>query len=178
MRKLLLLALILIVVSPAWAGGAFTPFQPSVIKGSWKGTWHNLRFGSTGPASIKATFTGKGNKAKLRFNADFGGNVFGCADPAPESSPLLTKGKGNNHWNGVGFIVKASSKAFGALKITYKNAGHKISGSGGNPPCNQGLTWTVTGTFSGTKLKNFTGTVNIVLPDKTTATSELALTKS
>jgi hypothetical protein len=178
MRKLLVVLGVLAFVASASASVASAPFQPSVIKGSWKGTWHNLRFGSTGPASIKATVTGKGNKAKLRFNADFGGNVFGCADPAPESSPLLTHGKGNNHWNSAGFVVKANSQSFGALKITFKNVGKKLTGAGGNPPCNQGLTWTLTGKFSGTKLKTFTGSVHITLPDKTTATSKLALTKS
>jgi hypothetical protein len=41
--------------------------------------------------------------------------------------------------------VKATSPAFGALKITYKNAGKKLTDAGGNPPCNQGLTWTLGG---------------------------------
>ncbi|MGZ3269206.1 MAG: hypothetical protein ACXVRE_08325 [Gaiellaceae bacterium] len=178
MRKLLVVLALLAFAASASAGVASAPFQPSVIKGSWKGTWHNLRFGSTGPASIKATVTGKGSKAKLRFTVDFGGNVFGCADPAPESSPLLRHGKGNNHWNAAGFVVKANSQAFGALKISFKNAGKKLSGAGGNPPCNQGLTWVLGGKFAGAKLKTFTGLVNITLPDQTKAVSQLALTKS
>lgn len=154
------------------AGAAQQAFTPKSIAGYWTGTWTNERFGSTGPASIVAKSL-KGN-TQLTFTADFGGNVFGCADPPKEGTKPLPKGNGANHWNAKGFTIQGSSKAFGALKLTYVAATATLSGGGGNPPCAAGLTWTVAGTFSG---NTFAGKVNITLPDKTTAVSDIALTR-
>lgn len=155
----------------ASAGAAQTAFSPKTIAGSWKGTWTNERFGSTGPASIVAKSLVK--NTKLLFTADFGGNVFACADPPAESTKPLTKGNGAGHWNAKGFTIKGASKAFGALKLTYVAATGKLTGGGGNPPCATGLSWTISGRFSG---KRFTAKVNITLPDKTTAVSDIVLT--
>jgi hypothetical protein len=167
-----ILALAAAGVLAAAAGAAQTAFTPKSIAGNWTGTWTNERFGSTGPASIVAKSLKK--DTQLMFTADFGGNVFGCADPPKEGTKPLTKGTGANHWNAKGFTIQGSSKAFGALKLTYAAATRKLSGGGGNPPCAAGLTWSVSGTFSGT---TFTGKVNITLPDKTSAVSDIALTK-
>ena len=175
MRRVIVAAALLALATPvALAIPAPAPFQPSFIAGNWKGTWHNLKFGSTGPAYIKAKAIGTGKTAKLNFRSDFGGNVFGCADPAPETT-TVTPGKGANHWNALGFVVKVTSKALGKLTLTYNNVKKTITGSGGNPPCNPGLTWTVTGKFVG---KTFNGTVVIHLPDASTAISKIALKKS
>jgi hypothetical protein len=170
--RLLLFALVAVVLAST-AGAATTVFTPKSIAGNWTGTWTNERFGSTGAASI----VGKAlkNNTQLLFTADFGGNVFGCADPAAETTKPITKGNGAGHWNAKGFVLQGNSKAFGALTLTYSAATQSLTGGGTNPPCANGLTWTVTGKFSG---KSFTGKVNITLPDKSTAVSDLALTRS
>ena len=112
---------------------------------------------------------------QLRFTADFGGNVFGCADPPPESTPALTKGTGANHWSDGGFVIKGNTKDFGAISLTYKSATGALTGGGTNPTCAAGLSWTINGKFKG---KTFAGKVNIKLADGTTAISDLALTRS
>jgi hypothetical protein len=157
----------------AVAGAARTAFTPKSIAGTWSGTWKNETFGSTGPASIKAAALA-GN-TKLAFTADFGGNMFGCADPAGETAKPLTKGAGANHWSAGGFVIQKKSKALGSLKLTYTAANGKLVGNGSNPPCASGLSWKATGKFAG---KTFTAKINITLPDKTTATSTISLTKS
>jgi hypothetical protein len=154
------------------AGGAATAFSPKTLAGTWRGTWTNERFGSTGPSSIVVKSLAK--NTKLVFTADFGGNVFACADPPAESTKALTKGTGPGHWNAKGFTIKGSSRAFGSLKLTYAAATGTLTGSGGNPPCATGLSWKIAGKFSG---KTFTGKVNITLPDKTTAISDIQLTR-
>jgi hypothetical protein len=168
-----ILALAAAAVLASTAAGAQSAFTPKSIAGNWKGTWTNERFGSTGPASI----VGKSlkNNTQLMFTADFGGNVFGCADPPKEGTKPLTRGNGVNHWNARGFSIHGSSKAFGALNLSYVAATGALAGAGGNPPCAAGLTWTIAGKFTG---KTFAGKVNITLPDKTTAVSDIALTKS
>jgi hypothetical protein len=140
MRKLVVATvLVLGLAASAAATPVPPPFQPAQLAGSWTGTWHNLTFDSTGAAFIRAKAIGRGNKAKLNFLSDFGGNVFGCSDP-PSDGVTLTKGAGANHWGPVGFVIKGSSKAFGKLALTYNNVKRTIVGSGGNPTCNHGLT--------------------------------------
>jgi hypothetical protein len=160
-------------LAAAAASVASAPFTPASFAGTWNGTWKNERFLSTGPAKIVATSLAGGTK--LRFTADFGGNVFGCADPPPESTPALTKGTGANHWSATGFQIKGASKDFGTLTIAYNAKTGALTGSGTNPTCAVGLSWTVTGKFAG---KMFTGKVSITLADKSTAVSDLSLTKS
>ncbi len=145
-------------------------FGPKTLAGKWTGTWTNTTFGSTGPASIVAKATTK----TLAFTADFGGNVFGCPDPDPESAKPLTKGKGPNRWSAAGFAIHASSKALGELKLTYTHANRTLRGGGQNPACAVNLKWTVLGKFTA---KTFAGTVNITLPDGAAAVSKIALTR-
>jgi hypothetical protein len=168
-----LLALVAAGSLGAAAFAAQTAFTPKSIAGTWSGTWKNETFGSTGPASIKASAL-SGN-TKLAFTADFGGNMFGCADPAGEAAKPLTKGAGATHWSAGGFVIQKKSKALGSLKLTYTAANGKLVGSGSNPPCAAGLSWKAAGRFSG---KSFTAKITISLPDKTTATSTISLTKS
>ena len=165
--------LVVAAVVASSAAAAQTAFTPKSIAGNWTGTWTNERFGSTGPASIIATSRKK--NTQLTFVSDFGGNVFGCAAPPKETTKPLPKGSGANHWSAKGFTIQGMSQAFGALKLTYVAATGKLTGGGGNPPCAAGLTWTIDGTFTAT---SFAGKVNITLPDKTTAVSDIALTRS
>jgi hypothetical protein len=165
-----LVALACAAVLPAGVGAA-GPFTPKAIAGTWTGTWTNETFGSMGPAKIVARSLA-GN-TKLVFTVDFGGNVFGCEDPPPESAKPLTKGTGPGHWNAAGFQVKGESKAFGNLKLTYRAATGALTGGGANPTCAMDLQWTVKGRFVG---KAFTGTVTIKLArGAQTATSALSL---
>ena len=173
MRKLLVLSVVALALAVP-AAAMVPPFQPAQIAGSWKGTWHNDTFGSTGPAFIRAKAIGSGKRAKLNFLSDFGGNVFGCTNP-PADGVTLTKGAGANHWGAAGFVVKGTSKAFGNLTLTYNNAKKTIVGNGGNPTCNPGLTWRINGKFAG---KTFTATVHIHLPDASGAVSKISLKKS
>ena len=172
--RVTLLALVASLVAvPLAMSSAQAPFTPRVFAGTWTGTWSNVTFGSSGPAFIKGTVVGRGLAAKLKFRSDFGGNVFGCADP-PADAVVLTHGRGANHWNAAGFAVKGHSKAFGDTVLAYRHATRSITGSGGKPRCNPGLTWRVSGKFAG---KVFTGTVNITFQDGSTALSKLRLIK-
>jgi hypothetical protein len=168
-----IVALLAAAVVAGGASGAPSPFSPKAMAGTWNGTWKNTRFGSTGPAKIVAKSLAGGKK--LVFTADFGGNVFGCADPPAERAKPLTKGSGPGHWNEKGFAIKGPSKAFGSVALTYKAASGALAGSGTNPTCAIGLSWKVSGKFAG---KKFTGKVNIKLADGTTAVSLLALTRA
>lgn len=173
MRKVLFLSVVVLGLA-ASAGAMVPPFKPAQVAGNWKGTWHNLTFGSSGPAFIRAKAIGTGNKAKLNFLSDFGGNVFGCTNP-PADAATLTRGVGANHWGPAGFVIKGNSKAFGKLTVTYNNVKKTIAGSGSNPTCNPGLTWKVNGKFAG---KTFSGIVKINLPDGSKAVSKISLKKS
>lgn len=183
-------------VLPLGAGAhrAAPGFTPAAVAGNWTGTWTNLTFGTTGPATMtvkvikvapkKVKVKVKGKKkfkvklvprpSKLTFTADWGGNVFGCSDPAPEAK-TLTKGSGPNHWNATGFEVKGNYVAFGAVDLIYDYAAQTLTGSGSNPPCAGGLQWTLNGSFPNPN--TFAGTVTITLPNGTVATSQLALTR-
>ncbi len=173
MQKLsvpLLCALALALTAVGTAASA-PGFSPKLIAGNWTGTWMNETFGSTGSASIVA----KATRTTLAFTADFGGNVFGCPDPNPESTKPLTKGAGPNHWNPSGFKIKGVSKAFGTLQLIYTHATKRLKGGGSNPNCAMNLAWVVDGTFAG---NTFTGTVNITLPDGSKAVSKINLTRA
>jgi hypothetical protein len=148
-------------------------FTPKLLAGIWSGSWMNTTFGSTGPARIVGKSLSK--NTKLSFTADFGGNVFGCTDPGAETTKVLTKGTGFGHWNAAGFKIKGTSPAFGAMTLAYAFKTKAIAGSGSNPACAAGLTWKIAGKFTG---KTFNGTINITLPDSSTAVSTLTLTKS
>ena len=171
MRRALVVAVVGAVLASSATAAA--PFTPSTLAGTWNGTWKNERFGSTGAAKIVAK--SMAGNTKLLFTADFGGNVFGCADPPAESAKPLTKGAGANHWSATGFVIKGASNDFGALTLTYKAATGALSGGGANPKCTPGLSWTIAGKFSG---KTFTGKVNITLADKSTAVSTISLKRA
>jgi len=182
-RKSFLLAAVLsaLVAVPAVtvAGGGTTAakkkrakgFTPKVLKGSWSGTWKNQTFGTTGP--ITAKFTAK--RKKLGIPLDFGGSVFGCADP-PAASITLPKGKGANKWSKKGFTLDGPSAAFGQRVLTYKHKTRKVTGKGQDPPCAQGLTWTLSGKVS-KKYRRLTAKVNINLANGGKAVSVLDVKK-
>jgi hypothetical protein len=155
------------------AGAATTAFTPKTLAGTWSGTWTNQTFGSSGPATIVAKALA-GN-TKLQFSVNFMGTVFGCSSVPPESTRPLPRGTGPNHWNAAGFVVKGASKDFGTLTLTYRSGSGNLSGSGANPPCARGLTWSIIGAFVGSK---FSGKVKIKLASGQTAISDISLTRT
>ena len=157
-----------VAVATHSASAASAAFTPKTLAGAWTGTWKNQTFGSTGSAALKIAAAGD----KLTFAFDLGGGVFGCTDPAGESTKPIRKGAGANAWSAKGFIIQGASKALGTVKIVYSDAKRSLVGTGSNPPCRAGLSWKIAGTFGKT---TFTGTVAIALPDGTKATSVLSL---
>lgn len=151
---------------------AATTFTPRTLAGTWSGTWTNQTFGSSGPAKVVAKSLA-GN-TKLMFSVNFAGGVFGCPSVPPESSSPLPRGTGPNHWNAAGFTIKGKSKDFGTLTLTYRAPSGNLTGSGSNPPCAQGLTWSMIGAFVGSK---FSGKVKIKLASGQTAISDISLTR-
>jgi hypothetical protein len=140
-------------------------FKPSKLTGKWSGSWKNTTFGSTG--SIRATIRLK--DGKLKATVQFGGNVFGCADPPPAIFEL-TKGKGNNQYNADGFKIRNKSEAFGTTTGSYKHSNNRIKGAGKDVACRPGLTRTATGKLTS---KKFTATVKIDLGGGQKATAKL-----
>jgi hypothetical protein len=155
----------------AAGANAAATFTPKTLAGTWSGTWTNQTFGSSGPATVVAKSLA-GNK--LLFSVDFRGGVFGCSSVPPESTHPLPRGPGPNHWNAAGFTIKGKSKDFGTLTITYRAGSGNLTGSGANPPCAQGLTWSMIGAFVGSK---FSGKVKIKLASGQTAISDISLTR-
>ena len=154
------------------ASAATTAFTPKTLAGTWSGTWTNQTFGSSGPATVTAR--SRAGNTKLLFSVNFGGGVFGCPSVPPEATPPLPKGTGPNHWSPGGFTIKGKSKDFGTLTLTYRAASGNLSGSGVNPPCAQGLSWSIIGAFVGSK---FSGKVKIKLASGQTAISDISLTR-
>lgn len=151
------------------SGDPAAGFKPGSLTGKWSGSWKNTTFGSTG--SIRANVRLK--DGKLKPTIQFGGNVFGCSDPAPAIFSL-SKGSGNNQYNSSGFKVKQTTQAFGALTGTYKHSSNGVTASGRAVPCRAGLTWKLTGKLTSSK---FTGTVKIDLGDGQKATAKLSAKK-
>ncbi len=166
------LVLVAAAVLASGAGARTSAFTPKTLAGTWSGTWTNQTFGSSGPATMVAKSLA-GN-TKLLFSVDFRGSVFGCASVPPESSRPLPKGIGPNHWNAAGFTIKGNSKDFGALTLSYKASSGNLRGSGANPPCARGLTWSMIGAFVGPR---FSGKVKIKLASGQTAISDINLTR-
>lgn len=160
-------AVALLLAVSAWAAA---PFTPATLAGTWKGSWKNETFGSTGPALFSAKAVG----TKMVVSMDLGGNVFGCTDP-PARTATIGKGTGANGWNAKGFAFSSKSPTLGTTKVVYVHATKSIVASGVNPSCANGLQWKLTGTFSG---KSFADTVAITLPDGGHATSRISLTRS
>jgi hypothetical protein len=145
-------------------------FTPAKIAGKWTGTWRNTTFGSEG--SIRANAQAK-PRNKMLLLADFGGNVFGCSDPASAPS-ILPKKAGANGWDSKGFRLSKQTKALGRLTLTYNFKTKSLTGSGTAPPCRPEISYTITGKLTPFKL---TATVQIDLGGGQTATSELSATK-
>jgi hypothetical protein len=171
-RRLLVAAVCLgLAASPALAAKP-KGFTPGKLAGTWSGNWSNHTFNTTGTITLQEKPVRKGKA--LQFIVDLGGNALGCPDPAPERTPTITKGKGQNHWNKRGFTLRLNSPAYGAFKVTYSQKTHKLTGGGGNPPCAPGVTWQLDGTLTHA---SFNGTVSIKLANGQSASSSITATR-
>jgi hypothetical protein len=141
-----------------------TGFTPAKIAGKWTGTWKNNTFGSTGDVRADVSYSG----GKLMAVVDFGGNVFGCSDPGPETF-TAPKGSADTSWSSSGFKVKANSPAFGDMSFTYTYKTKAVEATGSNA-CQPGLSWKLNGKLDA---KTFSATVDINLPGGQTAQSAI-----
>jgi len=169
-RRLLAAAVCLaLAATPAYAAKHKSHgFTPKKITGTWVGTWTNHTFNTTGTITLQGKPFRKGKA--FQFGVDLGGNALGCPDPAAEHTPTITKGTGDNRWNAKGFKLHLISPAYGTFTVTYVYKTHKLTGTGGNPSCAPGVTWSLDGTLTHA---SFNGTVTINLPNQPPATSTL-----
>src|SRR5919204_5555039 len=161
-RRLLAAAVCLaLAATPAFAAKSkhkAKGFTPKKVAATWTGTWSNHTFNTTGPITLQGKLFRKGKA--FEFGVDLGGNALGCPDPAAEHTPMITKGRGDNHWNSKGFTLHLISQAYGTFKVTYVDKTHKLTGSGGNPSCAPNVTWSLDGKLT---RGSFNGTVSINL---------------
>jgi hypothetical protein len=167
-RRLLAAAVCMALAATPALAAKPKAFTPPKLAGTWSGTWTNQTFGSTGVITLQTKLLRKGKA--FQFKVDLGGNELGCSDPAPEHTPTITKGSGNNHWNAKGFKLHLASPAYGTFTVTYVHKTHKLTGIGGNPPCAPNTLWKLDGKLTH---GSFTGRVTINLPNNTIATSTL-----
>jgi hypothetical protein len=145
-----------------------TGFTPKKLAGTWSGTWSNHTFNTTGTLTLQEKPMRKGKA--FQFLVDLGGNELGCPDPAPEHTPTITRGAGDNRWNKKGFKLHLVSPAYGTFTVTYSQKTRKLVGSGGNPSCAPGVNWQLAGKLTHSA---FTGNVTITLANGQSASSSL-----
>ena len=169
-RRLLAAAvcLVLLAAAPALAASKPKGFTPKKLAGTWSGTWSNQTFNTTGTLMLQEKPVRKGKA--FQFIVDLGGNELGCPDPAPEGTPVITKGSGNNHWNKKGFKLHLISPAYGTFSVSYSHKTHKLTGGGADPSCAPGVSWQLDGSLT---KASFTGTIGIKLAGGQTASSSL-----
>jgi hypothetical protein len=117
----------------------------AMFEGTYKGTWVNETYGSSGPASIKLTLDRTAGAMDLTLT--LGGNVFGQAAPSPEQLVAkLTPGVG----------MSFTSKTFGqtTVKADLSSAGTVITITSPNVPSAAVRTFTAKATVTNTKTIN------------------------
>ena len=119
-------------------------------------------------ATKKKPFTPK--KVAGSWSGTWTNHTFNTTGPITLQTKLVRKGKGDNHWNSKGFRLHLNSPAYGIFAVKYVDKTHKLTGSGGNPSCAPGVTWTLDGKLTHAA---FTGTVSIKLAHGQTASSSL-----
>jgi hypothetical protein len=111
-----------IALAAAAGPAALCAAQPALTMGPWQGTWVNLKFNSTGPASACLELNGQ----TLTAICDADGNVFGGLNPAP----FTLVGALDQD----GFMASVlGDPVFGDLVVTMNNKG-TVSVTGTNVP--------------------------------------------
>lgn len=132
----------------AGISGKKSAFKPKKLTGTWKGTWKNETFGTSGSAKIKLKVGGKGKKQKMHASITLGGKAFGCPS-TPTRKATLKQGKGKNRWNGSGFkVVFLNRNGHSTFKYVHKSG--KISGKGVSP-CTKAITYKFKGKMNNRK---------------------------
>lgn len=144
-------------------------FVPKKFKGTWSGTWNNLTFDTSGPASIRLKVKGSKKKPVLQGTFNLGGEAFGC-DSIPPRPVKMKKGKGKNRWNSGGFKA-AWDNGNGPVRITYNHRKGKLSGSGVSP-CTTAVTYVFNGSMNARSAR---ANVRIFLDGELLAKSKLAM---
>ncbi|MGZ4415583.1 MAG: hypothetical protein ACXVRZ_14600 [Gaiellaceae bacterium] len=158
-----------LVAVPAAAAAKPRGFTPAVLAGTWAGTWSNQTFNTSGTLALRISVKG----SALRFTTTITGNTFGCTAPGPQTF-TLPAGSGSNHWTPKGFPISNPSAAFGTMNIRYAYPAGTLSGSGKDPACAPGISWTLDGLFTA---KQFNATARITLPGGGSATTVVSLAK-
>jgi len=164
-----LLAAAALVAVPAATAAKPRGFTPAVLAGTWTGTWHNQTFNTTGTLTLKIGAKG----SALRLTAAIAGNPFGCTAPGQQTF-TVPAGSGPNRWTAKGFSISNPSPAFGTMNVTYMYPGGSLSGSGKDPACAPGISWSLDGMFT---TKQFNATAHIALPGGGSATTVVSLAK-
>jgi len=132
----------------AGVSGNKSAFKPSKLAGTWKGSWNNNTFNTSGSAKIKLKVNGKNKKQKMNVSFTLGGNAFGCPS-IPTRKAKLKKGNGKNRWNNSGFKVVFLNRN-GQASFKYEHKKGKISGKGVSP-CAKAITYSFTGKMNNKK---------------------------
>ncbi len=146
-------------------------FSPQLIAGSWQGSWTNTQFNTAGAASIVVTLP---TSNSFRFEATFGGTVFGCGQQ-PAISATVTEGTGPNHWNPGGFSIDFTNQNSGTVRLTHDYNLRTLDGTG-SPGCRPTVSWVLTGAFD-TNYTTFNGSVTTTLEDGTSSPALISLAK-
>ena len=159
-----------LVAAPATTAARPRGFSPAVLIGTWTGTWHDQTSDTSGALTLRIGARG----STLRFTAAITGSPFGCAAPGLQAF-TLPAGSGPNHWTPRGFSISNPSPAFGTMNVMYVYPGGSLSGSGKDPACAPGTSWSLDGMFTG---KQFNATAYIALSDGGSATTVVSLAKT
>lgn len=135
----------------AGVSGKKSAFKPKKLVGTWKGSWNNETFGTSGSAKIKVKVDGKNKqqkKQRMYTSFTLGGEAFGCPN-IPTRKATLKKGNGENRWNNSGFkVVYKNKNGQSSFKYTHKSG--KISGKGVSP-CAKAITFSFKGKMNNKK---------------------------
>ncbi len=171
-RRLLAVAVCMALAATPALAAKKKPFTPKKLAGTWSGTWTNHTFNTTGPITLSTKLMRKGKA--FQFDVQLGGTALGCPQQPGEHTPTITKGSGDNRWNSKGFKLHLTSPAYGEFRVKYVDKTHKLTGSGGNPSCAPGVSWTLDGKLTHSA---FTGTIAIKLANGQTASSSLSASR-
>jgi hypothetical protein len=159
-----------LVAVPAATAAPPRGFSPAVLAGTWTGTWHNQTLGTSGTLTLEIGARG----SALRFTTAVAGSAFGCSAPGRQTF-VLPAGRGPNRWTPKGFSITNPSAVFGTMNVTYLYPGGSLSGSGKDPACAPGVSWSLDGMFTA---KQFNATARVSLPDGGSATTVVSLAKT
>ena len=162
-------SLVALVVAPEGTAAKPRGFSPAVLEGTWTGTWDDQTLNTSGTLTLRISARG----SALRFAAVTTGGTFGCTAPGRQTL-TLPAGNGPNHWTPQGFSISQPSQAFGTMNVTYMYPSGSLSGSGKDPACAPGTSWSLDGMFSG---RQFNATAYVALQDGGSATTVVSLAK-